>query len=142
MANTSVLVVEDESIVAKDIKLNLEKLGYKVLGTVSTGEKAIEQTIETKPDVVLMDIMLKGQMTGIEAAGFIKENLNVPIIYLTANADDATVEKAKHTEPHGYVIKPFTQTDLRTAIEMAMHKFDKEQDIVKERVYLYKIVVN
>lgn len=140
MAKASVLVVEDESIVAKDIKLNLEKLGYKVVGTVATGEKAIEQAIELKPNIILMDIMLKGKMNGIEATGFIKENLNIPVIYLTANADDNTVDKAKYTEPHGYIIKPFTQTDLHTAIEMALHKFEKETDLKKERDLLYKIV--
>ncbi|MFT6735497.1 MAG: two-component system response regulator LytT [Flavobacteriales bacterium] len=142
MANASVLVVEDESIVAKDIKTNLEKLGYKVVGTVATGEKAIEQSIELKPDIILMDIMLKGKMTGIEATAFIKENLNIPVVYLTANADDSTVDKAKFTEPHGYVIKPFTNTDLHTALEMALYKFSKEEGVKKERDLLYKIVVN
>lgn len=142
MANASILVVEDESIVAKDIKLNLEKLGYKVVGTVATGEKAIEQSIELKPDLILMDIMLKGKMSGIEATAFIKENLNIPVVYLTANADDATVDKAKYTEPHGYIIKPFTPTDLHTAVEMALHKFGKEQDVKKERDLLYQIVEN
>jgi CheY-like chemotaxis protein len=104
MAKTNVLVVEDESIVSKDIQHSLKKLGYNVVGSASTGEKAIELALSLKPDIVLMDIMLKGDLTGIQAAEQIKSQINIPVIYLTAYADEGTLAKAKVTEPYGYII--------------------------------------
>ena len=95
MSKTSVLVVEDENIVSKDIQHSLKKLGYVVVGAAATGEKAIDLAHQTKPDVVLMDIMLKGDMNGIETAGIIKKDLQIPVIYLTAYADEVTLAKAK-----------------------------------------------
>jgi DNA-binding LytR/AlgR family response regulator len=142
MAKTSVLVVEDESIVAKDIQQSLIKLGYNVVGTASTGEKALALANELRPDVILMDIMLKGQMSGIDASAEIKKNLSIPVIFLTAYADESTLSKAKVTEPFGYIIKPFKEIDLHTSIEMALYKHGKERDIVKERDLLYSIVEN
>ena len=142
MAKTSVLVVEDESIVAKDIQQSLIKLGYNVVGTASTGEKALALANELRPDVILMDIMLKGPMSGIDASAEIKKNLSIPVIFLTAYADESTLSKAKVTEPFGYIIKPFKEIDLHTSIEMALYKHGKERDIVKERDLLYSIVEN
>lgn len=142
MAKTNVLVIEDEAIVSKDIQHSLKKLGYNVVGAASTGEKAIELASETKPDIVLMDIMLKGQMTGIEAAEEIKARINVPVIYLTAYADEGTLSKAKVTEPYGYIIKPFKEIDIHTSIEMAIYKHQKETEIRKERDLLYSLVEN
>lgn len=142
MAKTNVLVVEDESIVSKDIQHSLKKLGYNVVGSSSTGEKAIELALELKPDVVLMDIMLKGKLTGIDASEEIRKTLNIPVIYLTAYADEATLEKAKVTEPHGYIIKPFKEIDIHTSIEMAIYKHQKETEVRKERDLLYSLVEN
>jgi len=142
LARTKVLIVEDENIVAKDIQRGLEKLGYDVLGTCATGEKAVEDAIALVPDLILMDIMLKGEMTGIEAAENIKSKYSVPIIYLTAYADEDTLNKAKITEPHGYIIKPFKEVDLKTTIEMALYKHKREEDIKKERDLYYSIVEN
>lgn len=142
MAKTNVLVVEDESIVSKDIQHSLKKLGYNVVGSSSTGEKAIELALELKPDVVLMDIMLKGKLTGIDASEEIRKTLNIPVIYLTAYADEATLEKAKVTEPHGYIIKPFKEIDIHTSIEMAIYKHRKEMEVRKERDLLYSLVEN
>lgn len=142
MAKTSVLVVEDESIVAKDIQQSLIKLGYNVVGTASTGEKALALANELRPDIILMDIMLKGPMSGIDASAEIKKNLAIPVIFLTAYADESTLSKAKVTEPFGYIIKPFKEIDLHTSIEMALYKHGKERDIVKERDLLYSIVEN
>lgn len=142
MSKTNVLVIEDESIVSKDIQHSLKKLGYNVVGAASTGEKAIELAAELKPDVVLMDIMLKGQMTGIEAAEQIKSNMSVPVIYLTAYADEGTLAKAKVTEPYGYIIKPFKEIDIHTSIEMALYKHQKESEVRKERDLLYALVDN
>ena len=142
MAKTNVLVVEDESIVSKDIQHSLKKLGYNVVGASATGEKAVELAHETKPDIILMDIMLKGEMNGIETADQIKKELNIPVIYLTAYADESTLTKAKVTEPYGYIIKPFKEVDLHTSIEMALYKYSKEQQVQKERDLFYSLIEN
>ena len=136
----NVLVVEDESIVSKDIQQSLKKLGYNIAGVASTGEKAIEIADKSRPDIVLMDIMLKGDMTGIQAAEILKKKWNIPIIYLTAYADESTLNKAKVTEPYGYIIKPFKEIDMHTSIEMALYKHKQEAAILKERDMLYSIV--
>lgn len=142
MDNIKVLVVEDESIVSKDIQNSLKKLGYLVVGSASTGLKAIELAGKTLPNVILMDIMLKGDMDGIEAAETIKKLYNIPIIFLTAYADSSTLAKAKISEPHGYILKPFKEIDLHTNIQVAFYKHSKEQEIVKERDFLASIVEN
>lgn len=142
MSKINVLVVEDESIVSKDIQHSLKKLGYNVVGASATGELAIELASTENPDIVLMDIMLKGEMSGIQAAEKIKEKLSIPIIFLTAYADESTLSKAKVTEPYGYILKPFKEIDLHTTIEMAIYKHSKEQEIVKERDLLYSIIEN
>ncbi|MCC7332696.1 MAG: response regulator [Flavobacteriales bacterium] len=142
MSKNNILVVEDESIVSKDIQQSLKKMGYNIVGAASTGEKALEIANETKPDLVLMDIMLKGDMSGIDTAEKIKESLKIPVIYLTAYADENTLSKAKVTEPYGYIIKPFKEIDLHTSIEMALYKHSKEQEVVKERDFLYSLVEN
>lgn len=142
MSKTNVLVVEDESIVSKDIQHSLKKLGYNVVGAAATGENAIALATEHRPDIVLMDIMLKGDMNGIEAAGEIRKQLGIPVIYLTAYADEGTLSKAKVTEPYAYIIKPFKEIDLHTSIEMALYKHGKEKEVVKERDLLYSLVEN
>ena len=142
MSKINVLVVEDESIVSKDIQHSLKKLGYNVVGASSTGEKAIELAGEERPDIILMDIMLKGDMNGIEAAEKIKELYSIPIVFLTAYADESTLSKAKITEPYGYILKPFKEIDLHTTIEMAVYKHGKEQEMVKERDLLFSLVEN
>lgn len=142
MPKTNVLVVEDESIVSKDIQHSLTKLGYNVVGAASNGEKAIALAKAENPDIVLMDIMLKGDMNGIEAASVIREEYSIPVIFLTAYADEATLAKAKVTEPYGYIIKPFKEIDLHTSIEMALYKHGKEKEVEKERDVLYSIVEN
>ena len=140
MAKTKVLVVEDESIVSKDIQHSLKKLGYSIVGAASTGEKAIDLAHSESPDIILMDIMIKGEMTGIDTAQIIKKELDIPVVFLTAYADEATLAKAKITEPYGYIIKPFKEVDLNTSIEMAIYKHSKEAEIVKERNLLYSLV--
>lgn len=142
MAKINVLVVEDESIVSKDIQHSLKKLGYNVVGAASTGEKAIELATSTIPDIILMDIMLKGDMNGIEAADEIRRELSTPVIFLTAYADESTLSKAKITEPYGYILKPFKEIDLHTTIEMAIYKHGREQEVVKERDLLFSLVEN
>ncbi|MFN2396888.1 MAG: response regulator, partial [Bacteroidales bacterium] len=142
MAKVKILVVEDESIVAKDIQNSLKKMGYQVPTTVSSAEKAIEEIEENRPDLILMDIMLKGQMSGIEAANHIKERFGIPLIFLTAYADDNTLSKAKITEPYGYIIKPFKEKELQTTIEMALYKHEKDEVVKKERDLYHSIIEN
>ncbi len=127
MTNANVLIVEDEGILAIELKETLEKLGYNVLATASTGGETIELAAMHRPDLILMDIVLKGDMDGIEAANKIRSNLKVPIIYLTAYADDETVKRAKITEPFGYLVKPYNDKELQIALEMALyrHTMDK-----------------
>jgi two-component system, LytTR family, response regulator LytT len=142
MPTTNILIVEDESIVAKDIQQSLKKLGYNVVGIANAAEQAIELAKEHTPDLILMDIMLKSALSGIDAAMEIRKTMNIPVIFLTAYADSSTLNKAKETEPFGYIIKPFKEIDLHTAIEMALYKHKKESEVRKERDFLYNLVEN
>jgi two-component system response regulator LytT len=136
----NILVVEDESIVAKDIQVCLKRLGYDVVGVVSSGEDAVEKARELDPDLVMMDIMLKGEMSGIDAANEIRRRKDIPVIFLTAYTDRDTVDKAKESEPYGYIIKPFKEIDIQTAIEIALYKHSKESEVRKERDLYYSMV--
>lgn len=127
-----ILIVEDEILVATDIQESLESLGYTVLGMVDTAQKAVETVEKQLPDLILMDINLKGEMTGIDAAKIITKNHDVPIIYLTANTDIDTVNKAKVALPYGYISKPFTDKDLQTNIEIAIFKFANDVKLKME----------
>ncbi len=127
-----ILVVEDELLVATDIEESLDSLGYIVQGTVDTGLGAISNVEKSLPDLILMDINLKGEMSGIEAAKIITQNHNVPIIYLTANADLSTINQAKVALPYGYIIKPFTDKDLQTNIEIAIFRFENDMKLKME----------
>ncbi len=140
MSKINVIVVEDESIVSRDIQNSLKKIGYNVVGAAATGDAAIELIDELKPDIILMDIMLKGDKNGITVAEYVKENHNIPIVFLTAYADSATFSKAKVTDPYGYIIKPFKDIDLQTAIEMALFKYKKSIETQKERDMFYRLV--
>lgn len=142
MEKLNIFIVEDESIVAKDIQNNLVKLGYNVIGIANNGKDAIQQIKETNPDVVLMDIMIKGDLTGIEVAEQIRKHINVPVIFLTAYADESTLSRAKVTEPYGYILKPFKEIDLHSTIEMAVYKHQKDSALQKERDFLYSLVEN
>jgi DNA-binding LytR/AlgR family response regulator len=142
MSKINIMVVEDESIVAKDIQQSLKRLGYNVVDVCNTGAAAIVSATEKRPDLILMDIMLKGEMSGIDAAEIVRDTLNIPIVFLTAYADESTLNRAKITEPYGYIIKPFKEVDLHTTIEMAIYKHDKVTEVKKERDLLYSIVEN
>ena len=128
MAEGRILIVEDEHIVAMGIKRMLKGLGYTVTGVASSGEDAISKAESTFPDVVLMDIMLKGDMDGVEAAKEIRERFDVPVVYLTAYSDNNILERAKRTEPLGYIVKPFDEKDLYSNIEVALHRHRKEKE--------------
>ncbi len=129
MEQARILVVEDEPIVARDIHLSLQRLGYEVPATASSGEEAIRKAAETRPDLLVMDIVLKGKMDGVETAQHLKDRLNVPVIYLTAFADDQTLERAKTTAPAGYMLKPYQPHELRTSIEIALHRSQSERGL-------------
>ncbi|HUS75469.1 MAG TPA: response regulator, partial [Methanothrix sp.] len=122
-----ILVVEDEGIVAMDIKNRLMRLGYDVPSIALAGEEAVEKAAKICPDLVLMDIMLKGEMDGIEAARQIHERLDIPIVYLTAFSDEDTLQRAKITGPFGYIIKPFEDRELHVALDIALYKHKMER---------------
>jgi len=124
--HSRILIVEDEAIVARDIRVQLQELGYDPLPHTGSGEQAIVLAREFRPDLVLMDIELSGAMSGIQAAQAIRKELFIPVVYLTAFADDETVAATRKTEPFGYILKPFSQRDLRTAIEVALFKHKAE----------------
>lgn len=119
-----ILVVEDEMIIGAKISMQLSNLGYEVTGLLGRGEDALLHIAEHKPDIILLDINLKGQMDGIETARIIMEMGNTPVIYLTANSDEATFNRAKLTKPAAFITKPFKQIDLQRAIELAISRMD------------------
>lgn len=129
MQNIKVLIVEDEEIVAFDIESILHSLGYEICGVVSSAEEAIASTSLYLPDLILMDIMLKGSMDGIQAAAEIHKGFNIPIVYLSAYGDTNTIERAKLTEPFGYLLKPFAEKELHTVIEIALTRHYAEQKV-------------
>jgi PAS domain S-box-containing protein len=122
MAETGIMIVEDERIVALDLQQRLKALGYRVAALAARGEEAVAQAEETRPDLVLMDIRLNSELDGIEAAEQIRSRLQIPVIYLTAYADEQTLARAKITEPYGYILKPFEERELQTTIEMALYR--------------------
>ncbi len=122
MAQARILIVEDEIVVGLDIQHELTGLGYRVVDIVTSGQEAIQKAAQTRPHLILMDIRLAGEMDGIEAAEQIQQSLSLPIVYLTAYADAETLQRAKITEPFGYIIKPYQERDLHITIEMALYK--------------------
>ena len=115
-----ILVVEDEMIIAAKISMHLTNLGYEVTGILPRGEEALLSVEEHRPDLVLMDIRLKGEINGIDTAILMQKNADIPVIFLTANADEATFNKAKAARPYAFISKPYKQTDLQRAIELAI----------------------
>ncbi len=122
-----IMVVEDEIVVAMDLRSKLTALGYIVTDTVVSGEEAIEKASDTMPDLVFMDIKLAGELDGIEAAEQIRRRHNIPVVYLTAHTDEKTLQKAKLSRPYSYLIKPFSEKDLRPTIEVSLHKAREEK---------------
>src|SRR5262249_55167153 len=122
MSAAQILVVEDESIVARSLEAELKSLGYGVSGIASSGEEALRKVAETCPDLVLMDVVLKGKLDGVKTTEALREWFDIPVVYLTAYADDQTLKRAKVTEPYGYLVKPYEEKELRTTIEIALYK--------------------
>ncbi len=137
MANKQIMIVEDEGIVASHIQMCLENLGYTVPCVVASGKDAIPKAETHRPDLVLMDVRLKGEMDGIEAAYQIYSRFDIPVIYLTAYADESVVERAKQTTPFGYIIKPFKDEELRSSIEIALFKHNMEKELKAREAWLF-----
>jgi PAS domain S-box-containing protein len=142
--SATILVVEDERITAEDIRAGLRSVGYKVPVICSEGEDAVKQAQRLEPDLVLMDIKLDGEMDGIQAAAEIRKSQDIPVIYLTAYADEKTVERAKITEPSGFLVKgqgllnkPFDERELNAAIEITLyrHQMEKEHDQISSAMF-------
>jgi PAS domain S-box-containing protein len=131
-----ILIVEDEIIIAKDIENTLIKDGFNVVGFVSTGEKAIEEIQKTNPELILMDIKLKGKMDGIETAEIIKNRFDLPVIYLTSYKDEKTLLRAKITEPYGYIIKPFDPKELKILIDISYYKHKTREKLKEGKEWL------
>jgi PAS domain S-box-containing protein len=135
-----ILVVEDEITIAENIQIILEGMGYTVPVIVSSGEEAIKKVKENNPDLILMDIVLYGNMNGIEAAEQIRSYFDIPIVYLTGFADERTLEKAKITEPFGYLIKPFKERELQITIEIALYKHKMEKRLRESNRWLVAVI--
>ena len=131
VSKTRILIVEDEGIIAEGLQSSLQELGYEVCAIVPTGEEALEKIEGHQPDLVLMDIVLENEMDGIDVANQIRSGFNIPVIYLTAFSDDETLERAKKTEPFGYIIKPIEDRELRANIEITLYKHKTEKALRK-----------
>ncbi len=136
MTKAKILIVEDEVIVSKDLESKLNKLGYDVAGSASTGKDAVAKTKIINPDIILMDIALKGSMNGIEASKTIREHHDIPIIYLTASSDELTIQKAEKGNPFGYIIKPYGEKELQTNIEIALSRYQLEKRLKESEGWL------
>lgn len=126
-----ILIVEDEMIIAANISLQLSSLGYEVTGIIPRGEEALTNIKQNEPDIVLMDIALKGELDGIETVQIMQNDYDIPVIYLTANADDANFNRAKETNPYAFISKPFKKLDLQRAIELTVSRLQSESEFEK-----------
>src|SRR5438034_8447554 len=142
MANTRIMIVDDEAIVALDLEQKLKALGYAVSGVASSGEEAVRKVPQTRPDQVLIDIRLKGDMDGIEAAQRIPDEFNIRVVYLTAYSDENTLQRAKVTEPAGYLLKPFKDREVYATIEKALYKHKMEMELKKSAQRFATIILS
>jgi diguanylate cyclase (GGDEF)-like protein/PAS domain S-box-containing protein len=142
MMATRILVVEDEGIIARQIKNNLQHRGYEIIDVLTSGQQVLEKAPALNPDLVLMDISLSEGLDGIETAALLKQKMDVPIIYLTAYGDDVTLNRAKTTDPDGYILKPFSTRTLYTTIEIALNKFEIKQKLSQSEQRFRTLVEN
>ena len=140
MSQINILVVEDDKILAMGLVEKLKDLGYAVSGLATSGAEAIEMVKKSKPDLILMDIVLKGSMDGIETARFIINLYDVPVIYLTAYADDEILKRAEKTCPYGYILKPYKDTELKANIKMAIYKHNSSKESIMDFEDVYQDV--
>ncbi|MBT3368086.1 MAG: response regulator, partial [Nitrospina sp.] len=137
MSKPRILVVEDDGVVARDIQNSLKNMGFEVCAIVPSGQKALQKAREDSPDLVLMDIKLKGDMNGTEAAGQIRAQFDIPVVYLTAYADEDILDRAKITEPFGYIVKPFEDRELNAVVKMALYKRKMENRLKESEQWLF-----
>ncbi len=137
---TQILIVEDERIIAADIEHSLKKRGYGVVGIASSGEKALELVSLHQPDLILMDVVLKGDMNGISTVKRVRETHDIPVIWLTAHSDKSTIQQIKMTQPHGYILKPINQRELFSTVEIALYRHQMDRKL-KESESRYRILV-
>jgi PAS domain S-box-containing protein len=137
-----IFIVEDETIIAIDIETRLIALGYNVIGSAKSGEEVLSFVEDKQPDLILMDINLGGKIDGVEAASIIRQKYDIPIVYLTAYADEKTIGRAKLTQPYGYIIKPFDGLAVRSTIETALYKYKTEKKIREDEKWLNIILDN
>lgn len=142
MYKTKILVIEDEVIVAKDIQRSLIKLGYDVPAIASSAQSAFEKIDQVDPDLIFCDIKLKGNVDGIDIALRLREEFMIPVIFLTSYVDKATLDRAKISEPYGYIVKPFNDVDLQTTVEMALYKFAQDQKVRDNQQRFANVVRN
>ncbi|MBF0398776.1 MAG: response regulator, partial [Desulfobacterales bacterium] len=140
MPNEKIMVIEDSDAIVMQIEAFLSIYNYSICSVVDSGEKAIKMINLLKPDIILMDITLAGEIDGIETAGIIRSNYDIPIIFLTSHTEDDFIDRAKNVSPYGYILKPFTNHDLRSAIEIALHKYKLDKKI-KESEEKYHAVM-
>jgi len=135
-----ILIVEDEMIIAEDIKRSLLNYDYGITDKVTSGAKALASIKKDQPDLILMDIKIEGELDGIDTTSKIAQYFTIPVVYLTANADQATLERAKNTNPYGYLVKPFEEIDLNATIQIAFSKFESEQELRKSEIRFKKMI--
>ncbi|MHC4540829.1 MAG: response regulator, partial [Planctomycetota bacterium] len=135
-----ILIVEDEGVVALDIEARLKRLGYNTVDTACFGDEAVKKAAKLAPDLVLMDIKLRGDMDGTEAARQIRDRFNIPVVYVTAYSDEAILKSAKASEPYGYIVKPFGNRELRATVEMALYRH-KTEKALRQAEQKYRTVV-
>jgi PAS domain S-box-containing protein len=140
MSKTKILIVEDEAIVARDLSMHLKELGYDPIACTQSGEEALSLAERLHPDLVLMDIQLMGPLDGVSAAQKIREQLSLPVVFLTAFTGEAILDRAKQAEPFGYIIKPFESRELKTAIEIALYRYKAEKEIQDQREAMSAII--
>jgi diguanylate cyclase (GGDEF)-like protein/PAS domain S-box-containing protein len=140
MREETILIVEDERIIALDLKKRLERFGYPAPEIVSTGEEAISSAASSAPDIILMDIMLGGETDGIDAAKTIQKEFNIPVIFLTAYSNEQTLDRAKEAEPYGYILKPFKERELYTTIDIALYKFRLNSQLKSQERWLSAVL--
>jgi len=142
MRKTRIMIAEDEGLVARDMELMIKSLGFEAIAVVSSGEEALTQAVDLKPDLILMDIVLKGAVDGIEASLILWEKHHIPVIYVTAYADDAILKRARMTDPFGYILKPFDERELKISIEIALFKAAMEKKLRDREEWLSALLKN
>lgn len=142
MPKNSILVVEDEVLVARDIQARLVRMGYDVVGVTGKGKEAVTKALSLRPDLILMDINLRDDVDGVEASVRIREQYKVPVIFCTAYSNEETLERAKISDPYGYVLKPFDNRELEINIEIALYKHQVEKTLYETRQRLDATLTN